>query len=417
MANGSGPTRLWNRNFVLVWQGQLVSQLGSQAFVVGTMFWIKHATESASTMGLVMMLATLPYVLFGTIGGVVADRAPRKRILVTCDVVAGVSVLSLSALMVWRPDATGLLVVCVCAVSAILGAVGAFFHPALIAVTPTLVPAERLGAANSLREGSGDIAALIGQALGGVAFRLLGAPLLFLIDGISYLFASGATALASIPPVDSTADSASRPHLRDQLRAGFAFVREQRGLGSLVFVSTIANFFAAPFVVVLPFFVEDTLGASSDWFGYLIASSGAGGLVGYVLAGTTARARGASTLLACLLAMSVCVAVLTWVTTPVGAAALLALAGLFGAVFNVGVVTLMQARTPDAFRGRVFGLVQTLAMAATPVALVAAGMITDAAGGDARVAILVCGVGLVGVTLWAATHRPLRDYLNDRPTS
>jgi len=404
---------------VLVWQGQLVSQLGSQAFVVGTMFWVKHATESASTMGLVMTLATLPFVLFGTIGGVVADRASRKRILVTCDAVAGAAVLSLSALMAWAPERTGLLVVCVCVVSAMLGALGAFFHPAIIAVTPTLVPAGRLGAANSLREASGDIAALIGQAVGGIAFRLLGAPLLLLIDGISYLFASVSTSLASVPraPADGTVDGASRPHLRDQLRAGFGFVRDERGLGSLVFVSTIANFFAAPFVVVLPFFVEDTLGASSDWFGYLIASVGAGGLAGYTLAGTTARARGAPTLLACLLAMSACVAALAWITTPIWAAVFLAMAGLFGGVFNVGVVTLMQSRTPDAFRGRVFGLVQTLAMAATPAAMVAAGIITDSAGGDARVAILVCGAGLIVVTLWAATHRPLRDYLNDRAPS
>ena len=395
-----------------------MSQLGSQAFVVGTMFWIKHATESASTMALVMTLGTLPYVIFGTIGGVAADRASRKRILVTCDAVAGLAVLSLSALMAWMPDATGLLVVCVCVVSAVLGVVGAFFHPAIVAVTPTLVPAGRLGAANSLREASGDVAALIGQAAGGVAFRLLGAPLLLLIDGISYLFASASTSLASVPhaPADGTVNDASRPNLREQMRAGFAFVRDERGLGSLVFVSTIANFFAAPFVVVLPFLVENTLGASSDWFGYMIASLGAGGLAGYSLAGT-ARARGAPILLACLLAMSVCVAALAWITTPIWAAVSLAMAGLFGAVFNIGVVTLMQSRTPDAFRGRVFGLVQTLAMAATPAAMVAAGMITDAAGGDARVAILVCGAGLIVVTLGAATHRPLRDYLNNRASS
>lgn len=398
-----------------MWQGQLVSQLGSQAFVVGTMFWIKHATESASAMGLVMMLGTLPYVLFATIGGVVADRASRKRIVVTCDAIAGVAVLSLSALMAWMPDATGLLVVFVCVVSAILGAVGAFFHPAIIAVTPTLVPGDRLGAANSLREASGDVAALIGQAIGGVAFRLLGAPLLFLVDGISYAFASVSTSLANIP--HPCVDDAPRPNVRDQLRAGLVFVREQRGLGSLVLVSTIANFFAAPFVVVLPFFVEDTLGVSSDWFGYLIASLGAGGLVGYALAGTTSRARGAPTLLACLLGMSVCIGALAWATTPIRAAVLLVLAGLFGAVFNVGVVTLMQARTPDAFRGRVFGLVQTLAMAATPVAMAVAGVVTDAVGRDARIAMVVCGAALVVVTLWAATHRPLRDYLNHRSPS
>jgi MFS family permease len=115
--------------------------------------------------------------------------------------------------------------------------------------------------------------------------------------------------------------------------------------------------------------------------------------------------------------MSVCVGALAWAATPVRAAVLLAIAGLFGAVFNVGAVTLMQTRTPDAFRGRVFGLVQTLAMAATPVAMVAAGMVTDAAGRDARLALVACSAALVLVTLCAAAHRPLRDYLDHRPAS
>lgn len=396
-----------------------MSQIGSQAFVVGTMFWIKHATESASVMGFVMMLGTLPYVLFGTLGGVVADRASRKRVIVMCDLIAASAVLSLFILMATTPNARGLLVVCVCVVSAVLGTVGAFFQPAIIAATPTLVPATRLGAANSLREASSDVAALVGQAIGGVAFRVLGAPLLFLIDGISYLFAAGSTSLSKFPPAANRAIEGDtvRPRVRDALRQGFALIGEQRGLTALVVVSTVANFFAAPFVVVLPFFVEDTLGASSDWFGYLVASMGAGGLAGYLLAGTTSRARGAFVLLASLFAMSACVLVLALVSTPIQAALLLAATGLAGAVFNVGVVTLIQARTPDAFRGRVFGLVQTLAMATTPAAMLIAGAVADATGRDARLALALCGAALVAVTLCAAAHRPLRDYLNDRPAS
>jgi DHA3 family macrolide efflux protein-like MFS transporter len=408
--------RLWNRDFVLVWQGQLVSQVGSQAFVVATMFWIKHATESASLMGVVMMLGTLPYVLLGSVGGVVADRASRKRIIIMCDVVAGVAVLALALAMAVAPHATLFLIVCVCAVSALLGAVGAFFQPAMIAVTPSLVPSERLAAANSLREASGDVAALVGQALGGVALRVLGAPLLFLIDGVSYLFAAGSTSLAAITtPANAANEPETRPNMRAALREGFAYIGEQRGLAALVVVATVANFFAAPFIVVLPFFVEDTLGVASDWFGYLVASVGAGGLIGYLLAGAVRRARGAFVLLACLGAMAAFILMLARVSTPMGAAALLAAAGIAGGVFNVGVITLIQKRTRDELRGRVFGLVQSLAMAATPVAMLGAGALADATGHDARVVFAACGAALIITTLCAAAHQPLRDYLEDRP--
>jgi MFS family permease len=412
--NDANRPRLWNRNFVLVWQGQMVSQIGSQAFAIAAMFWIKHATESATLMGVVMMLGTLPFVLLGAIGGVVADRESRKRILIVCDLVAGAAVLLLSFAMTAGPHLTTLLTVCVCVVSVILGAVGAFFQPAIISVTPSLVPPERLAAANSLREASGDTAALVGQALGGVALRLLGAPVLFLIDGVSYLFAAASTSFAKIPHQAGDTSEGPRPGVRHALRQGFAFIGEQRGLTSLVVVATLTNFFAAPFIVVLPFFVEDTLHASSDWFGYLIAGAGAGGLVGYALAGSFQRARAAVVLLACLCMLSVCIGALALATTKVQALALLVAVGVTGAVFNVGVVTVLQRRTPDEFRGRVFGLVQTLAMATTPLAMLLAGLFADATGRDARLVFAGCGVAMVVVTACAALHRPLRDYLNER---
>ncbi|MCI0450924.1 MAG: MFS transporter [Candidatus Latescibacteria bacterium] len=392
----------------------MVSQIGSQAFVVAAMFWIKHATESATLMGVVMMLGTLPFVLLGAIGGVVADRASRKRVLIACDLIAGGAVLLLSLAVATVPHATAFLIAVVCLVSAILGAVGAFFHPAIIAVTPSLVPPERLAAANSLREASGDTAALVGQAAGGVALRILGAPILFLIDGVSYLFAAASTSLARIPHHAGAGSGGEHPSVRSALRQGFGFIGEQRGLTSLVIVATLANFFAAPFIVVLPFFVEDTLRASSDWFGYLIACAGGGGLLGYLVAGSIQHARGAFVLLACLCALSVCIFALALVSTTFAAAALLVAVGTTGAVFNVGAVTVLQRGTPDAFRGRVFGLVQALAMATTPLAMLLAGVVADALGRDARLVFAGCGVALVAVTLAAAMHRPLRNYLNDR---
>jgi hypothetical protein len=215
------------------------------------------------------------------------------------------------ALMAWMPDATGLLVVSCASFrdSRRRGRLLPSGYHRRNADAGSRRPARRREFA------PGRVTSrLIGQALRR-RVSLLGAPLLFLSTDL-YAFASVSTSLANIPR-PCVAD-APRPSVRDQLRAGLVFVREQRGLGSLVLVSTIANFFAAPFVVVLPFFVEDTLGVSSDWFGYLIASLGAGGLVGYALAGTTSRARGAPTLLACLLGMSVCIGALAWATTRFG---------------------------------------------------------------------------------------------------
>ncbi|MCP4228088.1 MAG: MFS transporter, partial [Actinomycetia bacterium] len=83
------PARLFNRDFVLLWQGQLVSRMGRQALTIAMMFWTMEATGSASLMGAMMMAGTLPGVVLGPLAGTLADRVSRKWILVFCDAGSG----------------------------------------------------------------------------------------------------------------------------------------------------------------------------------------------------------------------------------------------------------------------------------------------------------------------------------------
>jgi MFS family permease len=413
---GAPATRLWNRDFLLFWQGQLVSQIGSQAFAIATAFWVKHATGSASLVGLVMMLGTLPIVLLGPIGGVCADRVSRKGIIVACDAVAGLAVLSLAAVMAARPESTSLLVGWLCAVSLVVGVARAFFSPAVRAAIPALAPPARLAAANSLHEGTTEAAALVGQAAGGVAFRLLGAPVLLLVDGLSYLFAAVSTGAASIAQERTATEggvAAGLRRARGDLAQGFRYVRDQRGLGALVTLAALVNVFAAPVFVMLPFFVEDSLAARSDLYGFLIAAFGAGGLAGYVLAGraggeTSSRPR---RLLLALVVIAASLALLGFAQRPVHALALLAVAGACNGFFSVGAITILQERTPDAVRGRVFGLAHTLAMGLTPLAMLITGVVAEATQCDARAVYRTCGAVLMVVTGVAWRSRALRDYL------
>ena len=106
------PTRLMNKNFLLLWQGQSINRLGLQAFAVAMLFWIKHATNSATLMGLLLMLSTLPGVLFSPLGGALADRVSRRRILVVTDILSGLAVLTLAGPLSWAaPQSTNMILI------------------------------------------------------------------------------------------------------------------------------------------------------------------------------------------------------------------------------------------------------------------------------------------------------------------
>jgi MFS family permease len=142
---------LFNRNFVLLWQGQLVSQVGSQAFLVAMMFWTMEATGSASLMGLLMMVSALPGVLLGPVAGTFVDRHSRLRIIIASDVLRGAAVLALAGTLWLSAEATAPVVAVLFVVAVFNGVVGAVFNPNVAAAIPDLVPPGRIASANSLQ--------------------------------------------------------------------------------------------------------------------------------------------------------------------------------------------------------------------------------------------------------------------------
>lgn len=406
--------RLWNRNFTLLWQGQLFSQIGTQAYMIAMLFWIKHETGSATLMGLVMMVSSLPAVLLGPFAGTFADRHSRRAIIVTTDVLSGVCVLALAWVMFQEPDVERVALPCLFLASTALSVLASFFRPAISAAVPDLVPRERVAAANSLNQISELLATFVGQGAGGVLFRLLGAPVLFLIDGISYLISAFSESFIAMPQPDRRENGRAGidEFLRDTL-VGLSFVWRSTGLRHLFFAAVVVSFFIEPIIVLLPFYVEDALGLSPDWYGYLIASLGLGALLGTVLAGTVplrGEVRAWSIGLA-VVAMSIAFGALGFVRHPLGAVAAMLVAGLLNGAVNVVVQTIVQISTPSEMRGRVLGLLVTLANGLAPIAMGLSGVAADLLDQRVRLIYVACGVlaGLLSVALLFG--RELRSFL------
>ncbi|GEJ57774.1 MFS transporter [Anaeromyxobacter diazotrophicus] len=410
------PTRLFNKNFVLLWQGQLVSALGNHAFVLATSWWVKEATGSATLLGLYLVLSSVPSLLLEPIGGTYADRHSRRNVLITTDALSGVALLLAGTWMyVARPGATagfiGLAVLTV-----LLDAASAFFNPAISAAIPDLVPRQRIGGANSAIEVVAQLSTFAGQGLGGILFTAVGAPIMLLIDGVSFLFSAGTEAFIQIPqrlPARRTNGRRAALEFLAELGRGFRYIWAARGLRSLVLASAALNFFAVPIIVLMPFFVEDTLGADARWYGFIAAAYGVGSLAGSVAAGIgrpSGGARRARMLALFALQAGTCLA-LALVRHPLPALAVAALGGAFGGALTIYVVTIVQVTTPEDMRGRVFGLLGTIAGSISPIAMMLAGLAADWTGRKVPAIYAGCGAAMLVVAAVAASRRTFRTFI------
>lgn len=414
------PKKLMNKNFVLLWQGQFVSQLGSQAFTIGMMFWVKHATGSATLMGTIMMLSMIPMVLLSPLGGTFADQHSRRKIIIVCDLIHGLTVVSLAVLMFAAPRAESVIIVWLIAVAVVSGIVSAFFMPAIKAAIPSIVPADKVAAANSFSEGGFEISTLVGQGVGGVLFRLLGAPILFLIDGLTFLYSALSEAFISIPQEIPEKTKSWREEMKrfaSDTREGLRHVWAREGMRNMFLAAAVLNFFSMPFFVLFPFYVEDVLNATPDWFGFLLAGFGAGSLLGYAFVGSAkvhGRAR-ARMLVVFLVVVSVCMGAMGLVDRPAFSLCLMVVAGFISGVFNITTLTLIQLTTPEALRGRMFGLLNTLVMGLTPISMGITGIVADVIGQNVSVMFLVCGGVLVLVSIIVSANRAFREFLAFEP--
>jgi MFS family permease len=410
------PPRLLNRNFALLLQGQFISAIGSQISLIAVVFWIKHEIGSAAVIGMVQMLASMPAVILGPVGGTFADRHSRRTIIVLSDLINGLALFSLAALMFIAPDEQDLILLWISAVFVITGLTAAFFNPAISAAIPDLLTKENIARGNSLSQLSLEVSVFLGQGLGGTIFRLLGAPAVFLIDGITFLFSAVTETFIRIPQKiperSGRRGEQFREFKRDTLE-GFRYLWKKRGLRELVLVSAAMGFFAMPIIILLPFYVEDFLKATPDWYGFLAAAYGVGSVAGYLGAGWL-KVSGKSRcrwMLVFILVESAGHGFLGFVKEPFTALSMAFLGGAAGGFVGLHIVTLVQITTPSEIRGRVFGVLATISGGLAPVAMGLGGVAADLLNQDIPLIYLFCGSAMTAISVPLFWNTRVREFL------
>jgi MFS family permease len=409
------PTRfaaLRHRNFALLWAGVIVSNVGTWMQNVGQSWLVLQLTNSPLWLGLLGLSFALPMVILPLIGGAVADRVHRVRLLYLTQ--TGQMLLAfLLAILTWLH----LVTVWPILLTSFLGAtLLAFDNPARQALVYDLVPPHDLLNALSLNAATYTGAALVGPALAGLMLAPLGAGALFFVNGVS--FVAVLIALAAMRKVHSRGSAQAAP-LGRSVGAGLAYAWKTRYVLGLLALSALAAIFGRSYQSLLPIFARDIWNAGPAGYGLLLAAAGAGALAGaFGLAALGQAKRHGSTMVVSGLAFGILLILFALSPGFILGLGLLFLAGVAATVFTTVISTQLQLTSPHELRGRVMSLYAITLIGLPSLGALGVGALAEKLGGlqGAPEAVIIGGAVMAAAMLLATPSLWRRDHGENGPS-
>ena len=374
------------------------SQIGDWLYNAALLGYVFSATHSAAWVGAATICRLLPYVLLGPLGGAIADRLPRRTVLLAGDLLRLALMLVTAAVVAANGP-----VVLVIGLAALASAAGSAERPAALALLPRLVGEARIGPANALLHTAQDLAVVIGPAIGAVLLAVASAPAAFLANAGT--FAVSALLVSTLRRYKVTA-AGSRAAGAGVL-AGLRTARVTPFVLPLFVLVAMVELTYGAQTVQLVIYADRSLGLGTGGYGLLLAASGAGGLISAAFNGQLATSRQLTLVVVGAGALA-CASQLVYAGSDALAVALIVtVAGGAGLVCCEVVSETVLARViPSETLGRVAGLFAASSIAAMVGGAVLASILVNAAsldqsflilGGAAVLVALTCSLGLRGL--------------------
>ena len=390
-----------NASFLLLWAGQFVSQMGDRLAALAFPWLVYTSTGSALGTGAVFALYTLPYVLFGALGGVAVDRFDKRRLMIAVDLVRTVLVVAVPFVATRSLPAVFVL-------SFAIATAGVLFEPAKLAILPEIVTPGRLLRANSLFSTSENLTEILGWAFAGALLASVSTSVAFRLDAATFAISAAALLLMRYrAPARTAAENTARA-VWAELREGFHFLARDRGLraNTTMIVVCVAGLGAAYPLTFL--FAVDVLQGGTGTFGALEAVVGAGFLAGSLaLVALASRVRKGRVMIAGLAIMGACLALVATTDSVWVAAVPFAIFGIANAVVLIAVDTYLQQVVPDGMRGRVLGTRFTLTQGMYAVSVLVGGALAGVV--DVRILFVVAGAIVAVSALVGLLSPEVRD--------
>lgn len=393
---------LHNTDYRYLWIGNFFNMTGFwiQLVTVGWLVW--ELSGSATLVGIAGGLRSIPFIVMGPLGGVLADRLDRRRLLITTQTIMAVIALVFAMLValhwvrVWHAMVFSFLMGCGFTLN----------MPVRQSLVANTVPRSDLGNAIALNAMANNATRVVGPAVGGILIVAFGAAGNFLLQAALYLCMVAIIFPMRVPYRD-TASASDASALRN-LQEGIQYVWGNKTLFGLMMLSFIPALFVMPIFQILPAFTDHVLHAQANVYGYLMAASGLGGLLGsFTMASFGGIVRNGWLGIIALSVASFFVILFSQASQLWTAFVLFPMIAFSMMVFRVNNNTLVQTMAPDELRGRVMSIYQ-LDQALAPLGSFVLGACADVFSTTAAMA----GSGILGLAVMftvMASVKQMRD--------
>ncbi|MBI2767801.1 MAG: MFS transporter [Chloroflexi bacterium] len=385
-------------NYRVYFLGQTVSLIGTWMQTTGQAWLVLRLTGSPLALGTVTTLQFLPITVFTLFGGVVADRLPKRRMLMVTQSAALAQALVLGILVasgqveLWHVYVLALL----------LGTINALDGPVRQSFAVELVGKDQLANAVALNSSIFNVARILGPGVGGLAIAWVGLSTTFFLNAASFVAVIGAYAIMRPSEFNSPHRRAAQGNVLRQIGEGIAYsVRTPAVLFVFILLAFIGTF-GFNFTVVIPLVAEFALKVGPSKFGLLTSAMGAGSLVGALAIAAFGKASTKVLLLDCVGFVLLFAAIALSTSYPL-TAALFVLLGGTSVIFSTTINTSLQLTVPDHLRGRVMSIFFLLFAGSTPVGGYLTGFLGEKYGVRPTLAAeaIISGVGIVVALAYA----------------
>ena len=400
--------QLSSRNILLFVIGKFISLFGASIYSFAVGLYILKITGSGTSFALALVFASVPRIIFGPIAGTIADRFNRKTIIISTEVLSGILMFFMIAYAYFFGLPIGLLYTS----EALLAIFSTFFSVTASSSIPSMAGDKSIQKAQSLNQSASSLAGILGPISAGILYGFLSIEEIFLLTGTTFMIAAIIELFIIFNLYAKKIVDQGKEKFLKSLTEGFSYLKENDFLFSLLKVSLWLNFFFAGINVAIPYILNHTLEFSSQTYGIAASMVSVGALIASLIISSRPEMKNKLRKIRMGLTGLALMVILIGIPPMLGISSeiinvsyyiiVLGLIGSIIMVVNIPIHVLIQRTTPSQYLGRIFGFVETIASAISPLGMILFGILLDYI--PAYFIPFISGFSLLLISLLAMTN-------------